>query len=292
MAETMIGWAGIGSMGVRMVRRLLDNGIPVTGYNRTSGRLPSHPLFHAAHTPADIAEKSDLIFLMVTDGSASRALLEGPDGIARGLRPGSLVINMSTIAPEEAQEEALFLLSKGAGYLDIPVSGSLVPAEKGELLLLAGGDGAALERARSILLHFGKKILHFGPTGSGMKAKLVINLLLASHVESLVQTVLVGESLGLDGHQVLGMILDSPLATPFYRIKRTNIEKRSYDKAFSARLMAKDLDLLSLTLLRNRTPASLPFELGRHFRELVESGRGEEDVSALYEYFRDRILPK
>lgn len=292
MVETMIGWAGIGSMGVRMVRRLLDNGIPVTGYNRTSGRLPSHPLFHAAHTPADIAEKSDLIFLMVTDGSASRALLEGPDGIARGLRPGSLVINMSTIAPEEAQEEALFLLSKGAGYLDIPVSGSLVPAEKGELLLLAGGDGAALERARSILLHFGKKILHFGPTGSGMKAKLVINLLLASHVESLVQTVLVGESLGLDGHQVLGMILDSPLATPFYRIKRTNIEKRSYDKAFSARLMAKDLDLLSLTLLRNRTPASLPFELGRHFRELVESGRGEEDVSALYEYFRDRILPK
>ncbi|KGA92770.1 3-hydroxyisobutyrate dehydrogenase [Leptospirillum ferriphilum] len=292
MAETMIGWAGIGSMGVRMVRRLLDNGIPVTGYNRTSGRLPSHPLFHAAHTPADIAEKSDLIFLMVTDGSASRALLEGPDGIARGLCPGSLVINMSTIAPEEAQEEALFLLSKGAGYLDIPVSGSLVPAEKGELLLLAGGDGAALERARSILLHFGKKILHFGPTGSGMKAKLVINLLLASHVESLVQTVLVGESLGLDGHQVLGMILDSPLATPFYRIKRTNIEKRSYDKAFSARLMAKDLDLLSLTLLRNRTPASLPFELGRHFRELVESGRGEEDVSALYEYFRDRILPK
>lgn len=279
-------------MGVRMVRRLLDNGIPVTGYNRTSGRLPSHPLFHAAHTPADIAEKSDLIFLMVTDGSASRALLEGPDGIARGLCPGSLVINMSTIAPEEAQEEALFLLSKGAGYLDIPVSGSLVPAEKGELLLLAGGDGAALERARSILLHFGKKILHFGPTGSGMKAKLVINLLLASHVESLVQTVLVGESLGLDGHQVLGMILDSPLATPFYRIKRTNIEKRSYDKAFSARLMAKDLDLLSLTLLRNRTPASLPFELGRHFRELVESGRGEEDVSALYEYFRDRILPK
>lgn len=290
MAETMIGWAGFGGMGARMVRRLLDNGVPVTGYNRTDGRVPSHPLFHSALTPADIAQKSDLIFLMVTDGAASRALLEGPDGIARSLRPGSLVINMSTIAPEEAQEEALSLLEKGAGYLDVPVSGSLVPAEKGELLLLAGGDGAALERVRPVLLHFGKKVLHFGPTGSGMKAKLVINMLLASHVESLVQTVLVGESLGLDSHQVLGMILDSPLATPFYRIKCANLEKRSYDKAFSARLMAKDLDLLSLTLLRNRTPASLPFELGRHFRELTESGRGEEDVSALYEYFRNRIL--
>ena len=292
MAATMVGWAGFGSMGTRMVRRLLDNGLPVTGYNRTANRLPVHPLFHAASSPAEIAEKSDVVLLMVTDGPASRALLEGPDGIVRGLRPGSLVINMSTIAPEEAQDEARLLLGKGAGYLDVPVSGSVVPAEKGELLLLAGGDGAALERAHPILMHFGKKILHFGPTGSGMKAKLVINLLLASHVESLVQTVLVGESLGLDSDQVLGMILDSPLATPFYQIKRGNLERRSYDKAFSASLMAKDLDLLSLTLLKNRTPAPLPFELGRHFRELVDSGRGEEDVSALYEYFRDRILRK
>ena len=292
MTATRIGWAGFGSMGSRMVRRLLDNGIPVTGYNRTPERLPSHPLFRPARTPAEIAENADVVFLMVTDGPVSRALLEGPDGIARGLHPASLVVNMSTVAPEEAQDEARFLLEKGAGYLDVPVSGSVVPAEKGELLLLAGGDGVALERVRPVLSLFGKKILHFGPTGSGMKAKLVINLLLASHVEALVQTLLVGESLGLDPRQVLGMILESPLATPFYQIKRSNLERRSYDKAFSANLMAKDLDLLCETLLKNRTPAILPWQLETHFRELAGLGHGEEDVSVLYEYFRDRILGK
>lgn len=292
MPDTAIGWIGFGNMGRRMVRRLLENGIHVVGYNRSLDKIFSHPLLRVASSAEEVAERSETVFLMVTDGRASRDLIFGNGGIGKGARPGGLVVNMSTIAPQDAQEEALFLKEKGVSYLDIPVSGSVVPAEKGDLLLLSGGDQAALDRVRPCLRHLGKKVLHFGATGSGMKAKLVINLLLASHVESLVQTVLVGESMGLDKARTLEMIMDSPLSTAFYQIKRNNLEKRSYEKAFSVNLMAKDLDLLCETLLRNRTPAMLPWQLETHFRELAGSGHGEEDVSVLYEYFRDRILGK
>lgn len=292
MADTAIGWIGFGNMGRRMVRRLLENGIQVSGYNRSPAKLFPHPHLRMASSAEEVAEKSEIVFLMVTDGKASRELIFGKGGIAQGARPGGLVVNMSTIAPQDAREEALFLKEKGVAYLDIPVSGSVVPAEKGDLLLLSGGAPADLDRVRPCLSHLGKKVLHFGTTGSGMKAKLVINLLLASHVESLVQTVLVGESMGLDKARTLEMIMDSPLSTAFYQIKRNNLEKRSYEKAFSVNLMAKDLDLLCETLLQDRTPASLPWQLETHFRELSVLGHGEEDVSVLYEYFRDRILGK
>lgn len=287
-----VGWIGFGSMGSRMVRRLLDRGIPVVGYNRTVFRIPKHPLLKEASTPAETARRTDVIFIMVTDGPASRAVLSGPDGISREIRPGSVLVNMSTIGPGEAEEEAALLRDLGAGYLDIPVSGSVVPAEKGELLLLAGGDPAAIERVSVYLEVMGRKTLHFGPVGSGMKAKLIINALLASHMEALAQVLLIGEGLDLDRNTVLEMILDSPLATPLYRIKRSNLERRSYEKAFSVDLMTKDLKLLAGSLLGDAPPSSLPWELYCHFREVQQSGRGNEDISSIYEYFRDRMLKR
>ncbi len=287
---TSVGWIGFGSMGCRMVRRLLDRGVPVVGYNRTPLRIQKHPLLTEALTPGEVARKTETLFVMVTDGPASRSLLSGPDGILREVRPGSLVVNLSTIAPEEAVEESTLLRERGAGYLDVPVSGSVVPAEKGELLLLAGGDLSGLDRIRHYLEVMGRKTLHFGPVGSGMKAKLVINLLLASHMEALSQTLLIGEGLDLDRNAVLDMILDSPLATALYRIKRTNLERRSYEKAFSVDLMTKDLGLLAGTLLKGSPPSSLPWQLHSHFRELQIQGRGEEDISSIYEYFRERML--
>lgn len=292
MPDMAIGWIGFGNMGRRMVRRLLENGIHVVAYNRSPDKIFSHPHLRKASSAEEVAEQSETVFLMVTDGTASRELIFGNGGIGKGVRSGGLVVNMSTIAPQDAQKEALFLKERGVAYLDIPVSGSVVPAEKGDLLLLSGGDPADLDRVRPCLSHLGKKVLHFGAIGSGMKAKLVINLLLASHVESLVQTVLVGESMGLDKAQTLEMIMDSPLSTAFYQIKRNNLERRTYEKAFSVNLMAKDLDLLCETLLKDRIPASLPWQLETHFRELSGLGHGEEDVSVLYEYFRDRILGK
>lgn len=287
-----IGWIGFGSMGSRMVRRLLDRGIPVAGYNRTVSRIPRHPLLQEAGTPGEVARKAEILFVMLTDGPASLSILSGADGVVREIRPGSLLVNLSTIAPEEAVEESRLLRERGAGYLDVPVSGSVVPAEKGELLFLAGGDPAGLDRIRHYLEVMGRKTLHFGPVGSGMKAKLVINALLASHMEALAEVLLIGEGLGLDRSAVLDMILDSPLATPLYRIKRSNLERRSYEKAFSVDLMTKDLGLLVGTLLRGDPPSSLPSRLYNHFRETQILGRGNEDISSIYEYFRDRMLKR
>ena len=287
-SNTTVGWIGFGNMGSRMAKRLLDHGISVVGYNRDRTKLPACPGSMSAASPAEVAGKTRLLFIMVTDGTASSALINGKDGILKEVAPGSIVVNLSTIAPEEAREEARTLGERRVDYLDVPVSGSVVPAEKGELLLLAGGDPEKLATIPPFLDIMGRKTLFFGPAGSGMKAKLVINALLASHMEALAQVLLAGEELGLDRGMVLDMILDSPLATPFYRIKKTNLENRSYAKAFSLSLMTKDLGLLARELLSSGSPSPLAWGLYNDYREAQKMGLGEQDISSVYEYLRKR----
>lgn len=288
MSSTTVGWIGFGSMGSRMAKRLLDQGISVIGYNRDRTKLSACPEAIPADSPAEVAAKTRLLFLMVTDGTASYGLINGNEGILKEVVPGSIVVNLSTIAPEEAREEARIFRERKVDYLDVPVSGSVVPAEKGELLLLAGGNPGKLGEVQPFLDIMGRKTLFFGPAGSGMKAKLVINALLASHMEAFAQVLLVGEELGLDRGAVLDMILDSPLATPFYRIKKTNLEKRSYEKAFSLSLMTKDLGLLARELLSSGSTSPLAWGLYNDYREAQKMGLGEKDISSVYEYLRKR----
>lgn len=284
-----VGWIGFGSMGSRMAKRLLDRGISVVGYNRDREKLSSCPGTLPASSPAEVAAKTRLVFLIVTDGKASSALVKGNNGVAEGISPGSTVVNLSTIAPEDAREEASFFEARKVAYLDVPVSGSVVPAEKGELLLLAGGDPETLREVQPLLDILGRKTLFFGPAGSGMKAKLVINALLASHMEAFAQVLLLGEELGLDRGSVLDMILESPLSTPFYRIKRSNLENRSYEKAFSLALMTKDLALLAKELVSSGLPSPLVYSLYNDYREAQSMGFGEQDLSSVYEYLRKRF---
>jgi 3-hydroxyisobutyrate dehydrogenase len=288
MGGQTVGWIGFGSMGSRMAKRLFDRGITVVGYNRDREKLSSCPGAVPASSPAEVAAKTRLVFLIVTDGKASSALIKGKDGVLEGISPGSTVVNLSTIAPEDAREEARLFEAREVAYLDVPVSGSVVPAEKGELLLLAGGDPGTLRKIEPLLDILGRKTLFFGPAGSGMKAKLVINALLASHMEAFAQVLLLGEELGLERGAVLDMILESPLATPFYRIKKSNLEKRSYEKAFSLALMTKDLGLLARELLSSGSPSQMAWSLYNDYREAQRMGLGEQDLSSVYEYLRKR----
>ncbi len=285
-----IAWVGLGAMGVPMARRLALAGYRVRGYNRSRHAVHDTLPFPLFASPAKAVEGADLVVLMVRDGLASRALLWGEGGILSALSPRQRVINMSTIAPDEAREEELACRERNVSYFDIPVSGSVVPAEKGELLLLAGGDESLRSQIEAPLSVLGRSLHWFGQAGSGMAAKLAINFLLGAHMEAIAETLLIGESLGLDGKTLSEALLESPLATPFYRIKVPNLLNEDYRKAFSASLMKKDLDLLLRELLSRDKVLPEPLShLRSLYQRIVAKGQGEKDLSIIQDLLKSDV---
>lgn len=282
-----VAWIGLGAMGIPMSRRLSSEGYRLRGYNRSRQTIHDSLPFPLFASPAEAVDGADLVILMVRDGSASRALLWGKGGIISVLSPERILINMSTIAPGEAREEARACRERSAPYFDVPVSGSVVPAEKGELLLLAGGDESLRSRIEAPLSVLGRALHWFGPAGSGMAAKLAINSLLAAHMEALAQTLLIGEFLDLDKKALADAVLDSPLVTPFYRIKIKNLLEENYTKAFSAALMKKDLDLLLAELLSHDQSIPEPLShLRALYQRIVAKGQGDRDLSIVQDLLK------
>ena len=286
VSGSKIAWIGLGAMGVPMATRLFGAGYSLTGYNRTDHDFLSALPFSRAETPARAAREADLVILMLRDGKATREVLEGKEGVLSALGPRQILIDMSTIAPDEAQEEARLVADRGATYFDIPVSGSVVPATRGELLLLAGGEESLRPLIEVPLSVLGKSLHWFGPAGRGMAAKLTINLLLGAHMEALAETLQAGEILGLEKKALADAILDSPLGTPFARIKVKNLLERDYTKAFSSSLMKKDLDLLNSSLGLSSSDHPSLSVLRDLYRKVLDRGQGDKDLSIVAEALR------
>src|SRR5258708_34335406 len=156
---THIGFVGLGTMGSRVAKRLLDAGYTVTGYNRT--RSKAQWLLDAGmkwgDTPRAVAATADVTFTMVTNTAALQEVVGGHNGILAGLGPGKIYIDMSTGSPAKSRELAAHATAKGAAMLDVPASGSVIPLEQGQLSLMVGGDPATFERVKPILLDFWPK---------------------------------------------------------------------------------------------------------------------------------------
>ena len=172
-----LGFVGLGAMGGRMARRLLDGGFALRGYNRTAAKAAA--LVAAGMTlvpsPRDAAEGADAVFTMVTDDAALDAVARGPQGILAGLRPGAILIEMSTVSPTVVSRLADEAAARGAALLDAPVSGSPATLEAGQLSFMVGGDPAVLERARPFLTAIGPTVTHVGPVGLAKSMKIAVN---------------------------------------------------------------------------------------------------------------------
>ena len=170
-----IGFIGLGIMGGPMAGRLLSAGHRLAVYNRTASRCA--PLVAAgarqAPTPAAAAEGADLVISIVTDSPDAKQVLLGPQGAVEGAKPGSLFIDMSTIAPEAARQIAERLAERNIDFLDAPVTGGDVGAREGTLSILVGGEARNLERARTALEVLGKRITHCGPVGADRPSRRV-----------------------------------------------------------------------------------------------------------------------
>ena len=188
-----LGFVGLGAMGELIVPRLMAAGHAVTGWNRT--RDKAQPLIDAgmtfAGTPRQVAEHSEIVFSIVTDSKAVKAVALGPDGIIAGLRKGGIYIDMSTIEPDASREVAAEFAKAGSVMLDGPLSGSPVTVKAGQASVMIGGDEAAFERAKPVLLAIGPKVTRIGGQGLACQMKIAVNLLL------MVEVICFGEAVAL-----------------------------------------------------------------------------------------------
>src|SRR2546428_10645063 len=168
-----LGFVGLGTMGGRMAKRLLDAGHRVVGYNRTAEK--ARALVAAGlvleKSPRAVAEGVDAVLSMVTDDKALRAVALGPDGVIAGLRPGAVWAEMSTVSPDVTRELGRAVAERGAALIDAPVSGSPVTLDAGQLSFMVGGDPAALEKVRGDLMAIGPTITHVGELGLAVAMK-------------------------------------------------------------------------------------------------------------------------
>ena len=240
-----LGFIGLGVMGGRMAKRLLDAGHTVTGYNRT--RSKGQWLIDAGmawgETPRAVAEAADYTFSMVTNTEALHSITEGPDGLLAGLSPGKIYVDMSTVSPVFSQELAKQVADKGASMLDSPVSGSVVTLEEGRLSLMVGGDAETFEKVKPILQDIGPKVTHVGTNGLAVAMKIATNLSLAVQMLAFSEGVLLAEKSGIKRETAVEVLTNSVIASPMVKYRGPFVLGMPDEAWFNCYMMQKDMNL-------------------------------------------------
>jgi 3-hydroxyisobutyrate dehydrogenase-like beta-hydroxyacid dehydrogenase len=211
-----LGFVGLGAMGQLIVPRLMSAGHSVIGWNRS--REKAEALIKDgmgwADTPREVAAQSEIVFSIVTDAKAVKACALGPDGIIAGLAKGGIYIDMSTIEPEESRAVAAEFTKAGSFMMDGPISGSPVTVVQGNASVMIGGDEAAFERAKPVLLAIGPKVTRIGSNGLACQMKIAVNLLLMVEVICFGEAVALAEKGGVSREAAVDAILKSVAASP------------------------------------------------------------------------------
>ncbi len=279
-----VGFIGLGLMGSPMAANVARAGYPLTVYNRTPSKAEALVALGAkvADSPRLVAQSSEVVITMLSDAQAVKAVAFGEDGLVHGAHPGLVVINMSTISPEETREIATQFAAYQISMLDAPVMGSIGPATAGTLEILVGGDEAVFQDNKDLLATMGKNIYYLGPQGSGAQLKLSMNLMVAAQLMCLSEAMVMAAKAGLDLSQVGQIISASNIASNLIARKINNIVNADFQPAFSLKNMQKDTSLILQNA--NSLGAALPATSVIHslFTAAKECGYGEQDSSAIY----------
>jgi 3-hydroxyisobutyrate dehydrogenase len=283
MSTTKIGWIGLGKMGIPMSQQLVKAGYAVSVYNRSKGKedILRSIGATAAATPALLIQQTDLVIIMVSDDKAIIDIFNAADGLLSANTSGKVIINMSTVSPAISKQMAKLCEQQGNHYLDAPVSGSVKQAEEGTLVIMVGGDEGTFEQAKPVLDKIGRLAMRVGETGAGNTAKLVINTLLGIHAQGLAEAVVFAQQNGLAATDLLTLINNSALGSPFIKIKGDAINNDNYNAAFALKHIAKDLRLAKDLGLS--TPLG---EAAFKTFQQAEAALGEEDIIAVIKEVR------
>jgi 3-hydroxyisobutyrate dehydrogenase len=277
------GLIGLGAMGWRMAANLARAGYLEAVWNRTVARAEA---FHAEHGtavasgPADLAGRCDVVLTCVSrDGD----LLEVVRALEGGLAAGKTVVDTSTVAAATARGIAGHLAEAGVAFLDAPVSGGVEGAEKGTLVMMVGGDPAALERVRPVLAALAARVVHMGPSGSGQGTKAVNQVMAAGINQAVTEALAFGEALGLPMERVVEVVAGGAAGNWFLSHRGATLLRGTFAPGFRVALHHKDL---AIALAMGRESGAPPLPLVERsladYEVLIRAGHADEDISALY----------
>ncbi|WP_287157769.1 NAD(P)-dependent oxidoreductase [Chloroflexus sp.] len=278
-----IGFIGLGIMGRGMAANILRAGFPLTVWNRTPGRADELAAAGAqvATSPADLAARSDIVISCVSDTPDVEAVLFGPQGVIEGARAGMLVIDMSTISPQGAQQFAARLHEHGIGFLDAPVSGGSEGAARGTLSIMVGGPAPLVERAMPVFQAMGKTITHVGDHGAGQTVKLVNQILVVGTMLAISEALVFAQASGVDLEKTLAAVSGGAAGSWMLSNRGPQVIRRDWRPGFTIDLQQKDLRLVLAAADAVGAPMLATSTVFHLYRTLQKAGLGHEGNHAL-----------
>jgi len=288
-----VGMIGLGLMGGPMGQNLLRAGFPLVVWNRTRAKADDLVREGAklAANPREVAARCDVLVTIVSDPPALEEVLFGASGTKEksgaldGLRPGTTLVDSSTVSPDLARRVARACAERGVDFLDAPVTGGTWGAKKGDLVFMVGGQAEVLERVKPILEAMGKKFFLLGPNGAGQTVKLAMNLLLALQVDALAESLALVTTAGLEPERLIEVLQSSMGRSALLDVKAPMILKNEFPASFPLRLMHKDVRL-ALELAREHG-ITLPAGEAAYatYSAVKDSARDDPDFSAISRFW-------
>lgn len=275
---------GLGLMGSGIARNLKARGHEVHGYNRTREKTkPLQDLGVSVHSsPIEAVEYgADVAITMLTDQDAVREVAFGRDGFIRGLRRGSLWIDMSTILPEASVDHAREAEKLGVERLDAPVIGGPLPASRGELIIVVGGKRTLFDRYLGLLEQMGKEVAYIGPDGSGHKMKLAFNLFLAVLATGFSEALTFAQKIGIEPADFVATVNKTPHRNSYTENKGVRVSRNEFSPTFTLRMMRKDLALIHSESLLNNISLPLTSTVLDLYTAAMNQGLAELDYSSI-----------
>lgn len=285
----------LGRMGRPMAENLLDRADALTVWNRSAAKARAFAAEHEraswATTPAEAARGADVAVSMLADDAAAQAVHLAGDGTLAADPAPKVVVECGTLSPALARRLHAAAAQRGVAFLDAPVSGSVDAAASAELVLMCGGEAAALDRARPVLERLGRSIVHLGPSGAGALAKLLVNGVLFALNQAVAEALALAEAGGLPRERFYDLLAGSAAGAPMLGYRRRQFLDADAPLTFTLDLAAKDVGMLLDQAERTGVPVPQAQVVFASLRSAIDEGRGGEDVAAMVAWVRDRTTP-
>jgi 2-hydroxy-3-oxopropionate reductase len=289
MEKERIGFIGLGVMGRPMAENLIRSGFPLIVYNRSPG--PAGELADigakAAASAAQVAAESDVIITMLPDTPDVEHVYFGPEGLIHHLRPGMLLVDMTTASPEIARKIHQAVLQKGADSLDAPVSGGDIGARAGTLSIMTGGSADSFERVRPVFEALGKNVVHMGDAGAGQVTKACNQIVVALTIEAVGEALALAKKSGVDPAKVRDALLGGFAQSRVLDVHGLRSLEQRFEPGFRVRLHRKDLSIALLSAEHSGVSLPLTAHVSEMMNVLISRGLGDLDHSILIAYLAE-----
>jgi len=282
----IVGIIGTGLLGSAIAKRLVSSGFTVHAYNRTRKKADALKKLgvHVEDTPKALAEKCDVVIMILKDAPVIEKLAFGKNGVAHGKHSGLIVADMSTISPISSKKIAKKFADKKISMIDTPVMGGPSLAEKGQMIVMVGGKAETYQKCKQVLDKIGEKTFHLGKNGAGHAMKLAMNSQIAILALSLSEGIILAKKSGLDPMIFLDVLNSTYFKTGMSVNKGPKMAKGNFEPSFFLKMMQKDLDEIDYTA--RKFGANMPVSrlANKIYKKAIKKGFGDMDYTGILAY--------